>query len=345
MLRLSKRSGLCPQCLMVKNVKRLGDFPVSGGGFGDVWKGKIGEQVVCLKVVKVYLVSDVQQLLQEYMQEAIVWQQLKHPNLLPFMGMFYLDKGQEQLCLVSPWMERGNLVKYLKVMPREQVDHYSLVYDVASGLTYLHDKKIVHGDLKGFNILITPDERACIGDFGLSHVADTHALRLTTSTVTPSKGTTRWLSPELLKSEPPCTSSTFSDIYAFACVCYEIFTGNVPFYELVDGAVIVAVLLDKKHPSRPNLTMLNDTMWNTMVNCWQNNPQVRPSAFEVLECVAGINNPKTGGRTKPAGPWDIHHFKETGGSCCCGIDCSLSRRTREGLCTRCVGYGVYEAPG
>ncbi|KAF9257430.1 kinase-like protein [Marasmius fiardii PR-910] len=310
MLRLSKHSGLCPQCLMVKNVKRLGDFPVGGGGFGDVWKGKIGGQIVCLKVVKVYLVSDVQQLLKEYMSEAIVWQQLKHPNLLPFMGMYYLDKAREQLCLVSPWMERGNLVRFLKDTPSEQIDHYSLVHDIASGLVYLHSRKIVHGDLKGVNILLTPDERACIGDFGLSRVADTHALRLTSSTTAHSKGTMRWLSPELLKSDPPCSSSTSSDMYAFACVCYEIFAGNVPFYELTDGAVIVAVLLDKKHPQRPRASLLNDEMWNIMGSCWKPEPQLRPSASEVFPRLSGMKSLKTGRVIQPAPEWDTLNLEQ-----------------------------------
>ncbi|KAG7090214.1 hypothetical protein E1B28_011816 [Marasmius oreades] len=305
MLHLSKRSGLCPQCLMIKNVKRLGDFPVAGGGFGDVWKGKIGAQIVCLKVVKVYLVSDVQDLLKEYMREAIVWQQLKHPNVLPFMGMYYLDKARGQLCLVSPWMERGNLVRFLKDTRKEDVDHYSLAYDIASGLLYLHSRKIVHGDLKGVNILITPDERACIGDFGLSRVADTHALRLTSSTTIHSKGTTRWLSPELLKSDPPCPSSTSSDIYAFACVCYEIFMGNIPFYELTDGAAIVAVLVDKKVPSRPISPLnVNDYMWNIMVSCWKTEAQLRPSASEVFASLDGIKSSKTGSNVEPASAWD-----------------------------------------
>ncbi|KAF9257429.1 kinase-like protein [Marasmius fiardii PR-910] len=154
MLHLSRRSGLYPQCFIISNVKKLGAYPVSGGGFGDVWKGTIGDQIVCLKVVKVYLVSEVKQLLTQYMREAMVWKQLKHPNLLPFMGMYYMDPTCEQLCLVSPWMERGNLVRYLKETPADQVDHYSLVSDVASGLSYLHSREFAHGDLKGVSRMI-----------------------------------------------------------------------------------------------------------------------------------------------------------------------------------------------
>ncbi|KAK1235176.1 Rho GTPase activating protein [Marasmius sp. AFHP31] len=308
MLHLSKRSGLCPNCLNIKNVKRIGDWPIGGGGFGDVWKGKIDDHVVCLKVVKVYAMSDVQKLLKEYMGEAIVWQSLHHPNLLPFMGMYYLDKAREQLCLVSPWMDRGNLVRYLKDTPREAVDHQALAYDVASGLAHLHSMKIVHGDLKGVNVLMTPDERACIADFGLSRVADTHSLRLSATTTGQARGTTRWLAPELLRPDPPSSASMKSDMYAYACVCYEIFTsGNTPFYQLAEAAVIVAVLLDKRHPSRPGgVGELADGMWKIMVACWNHEPQDRPASEDVCSRVGELNSRKTGHQVQsyPAQEWD-----------------------------------------
>ncbi|KAJ8088480.1 Rho guanine nucleotide exchange factor [Marasmius tenuissimus] len=295
MLRLSERSGLCPSCLNLENVERVGNRPVAGGGFADVWKGRIKGQLVCLKVVKVYHTSDVQELLKAYMREAIVWQQLRHPNLLPFLGMYYLDEAREELCLVSPWMNRGNLCQYLKNTPRESVDHQALAYDIASGLAHLHDMKIVHGDLKGVNVLVTPDERASIGDFGLSRVAETHSLHLSTSATGHGKGTTRWLSPELLRSDPPCSTSANSDLYAYACVCYEVFVGRVPYYELLDGAVIVAVLFDKKLPSRPTgLSELTDPMWKVMASCWNHDPQLRPTAKDVLTLVGSLSSPKTG---------------------------------------------------
>ncbi|KAF9255509.1 kinase-like protein [Marasmius fiardii PR-910] len=303
MLRLSKQSGLFPQCLIIQNVEKLGDYAVGGGGFGDVWRGKIGEQIVGLKIVKAYLTSDVQKLLKNYIREAIVWQQLEHPNVLPFMGMYYLDEAQTQLCLVSPWMEQGNLTKYLESTSGEDIDHYLLVYDIASGLAYLHSTKIVHGDMKGVNVLITPDGRACIGDFGLSRVADSRAIQFNTTATGSSTGTARWSSPELLI--PPCTPSTFSDMYAFAGVCYEIFTGNVPFHGLNDGAVILAVMVKKEHPSRPELTLLNDGMWKIMVDCWNFDPQLRPTAFELPALVAGFGSFKIGSILKLIPEWDI----------------------------------------
>ncbi|KAF9254232.1 kinase-like protein [Marasmius fiardii PR-910] len=287
MIRLSGKSGLHPQCLTIWGVEKLGNDPVGGGAFGDVWQGRIGQQLVCLKVVRAFRRSDIKLILKNYMQEAIIWRQLDHPNVLPFMGIYYLDKEQKRLCLVSPWMERGNLVDFMKASPN-LVDHDLLAYDIARGLSYLHAKKIVHGDLKGVNILITPDLRACIGDFGLSRVSAT--LPLLSETTRPT-GTTRWLSPELMQPATSCVPTKHSDVYAFACVCYEIFTGRLPFYELPnDASVLCAVLLHKQHPSRADdCTKLRSVLWEMMVACWDEVPSSRPMMTEVVERLCSMN--------------------------------------------------------
>ncbi|KAK1231732.1 hypothetical protein PQX77_005141 [Marasmius sp. AFHP31] len=258
MLRLSKNSGLHPTCLSIHNVKKLGKHPVAAGGFGDVWKGTIGDssKPVCLKVMKVNLNSDFKKLSIAYIREAILWRQLKHPNLVPFLGIYQLEDTQE-LWLISPWVENGNLVEFLRATEREDVDHYTLVYDVASRLAYLHSNKIVHGDLKGVNTLITDSLRACIADFGLSRIAVKHGLGLTTSGARPA-GTMRWQAPELLWGERP---SMESDMYSFACVCYEC-------------------------PTRPREALkLSDAMWALMTECWNTTPSSRPTAGQIVERV------------------------------------------------------------
>ncbi|KAK1231739.1 hypothetical protein PQX77_005148, partial [Marasmius sp. AFHP31] len=304
MLRLSKTSGLHPTCLSIQNVTKIGDYPVAAGGFGDVWKGTIGDsgEIVCLKVVKVYLKSDLDKLTNEYQREAILWRQTKHPNVLPFLGIYQLEQTQ-QLCLISPWMEKGNLVQFLKRTKREDVDHYMLVYDVASGLAYLHKKKIVHGDLKGLNILITDSLRACIADFGLSHVADSQGLRITTSTTRPV-GTARWLAPELLLGSGG--PSKESDVYAYACVCYEIFTGLQPFPELANEMAVAFNVAQGKRPSRPEgISELSDSMWALITLCWDATPSSRPTASHVLEQVEEMNSVAS---TSPASDWSESLF-------------------------------------
>jgi serine/threonine protein kinase len=114
------------------------------------------------------------------------------------------------------------------------------VTDIAQGLAYLHNLKpaIVHGDLKGVgptrchillksdlfqvNILITPSFRASLADFGLATVKDSKAIPLTATSSIREAGTLRWQAPELF-SEDQSVTTTRTDVYAFGCVCYEVF--------------------------------------------------------------------------------------------------------------------------
>uniref|UniRef100_A0A0W0F905 Protein kinase domain-containing protein n=1 Tax=Moniliophthora roreri TaxID=221103 RepID=A0A0W0F905_MONRR len=287
MLRLSRASDLYPSCLAIQNVKIMGRHPVAGGGFGDIWRGSLGEgkQVVCLKVVKMYLMSDVKRLLKEYMQEAIVWRQLKHPNVLPCLGLYYLDDSHERLCLISPWMENGNLVEFLQAHPQESIDRFQLMHDVANGLSYLHSLKIIHGDLKGVNILMTPSRRACIADFGLCRVADSQVFKITSSTCH-ARGTARWSAPEILMGN---RTSAESDIYAYGCVCYEIIAGLQPFHEKPNDAAVALAVWQGMRPSRPLNMNLHDDLWSLLMRCWESDPRSRPSPEELLMSLAELN--------------------------------------------------------
>ncbi|KAK1235366.1 hypothetical protein PQX77_001414 [Marasmius sp. AFHP31] len=216
----------------------------------------------------------------EYQREAILWRQMKHSNLLPLLGIYRLEETDE-LCFISPWMEKGNLVEYMKITKREDIDHYTLVHDIASGLAYLHSKKIVHGDLKGVNVLITRLLRACIADFGLSRIADTQGIGVTSSTR--SAGTMRWLAPELLSGDE--RPSKTSDMYSFACVCYEIFTGLPPFAELKNDMAVMLAVHQGRCPSRPQVLELSNAMWALMTGCWNTTPEARPTADQALKKV------------------------------------------------------------
>ena len=115
--------------------------------------------------------------------------------------------------------------------------------DVAQGLHYLHtmEPTIIHGDLKSVsgtgytqlminswleiqvNILITHERRACLVDFGYSRASESKALTFSYFSDIKSGGSWRWKAPELFSdddTQPPVTDK--SDIYAFACVCYEV---------------------------------------------------------------------------------------------------------------------------
>ncbi|KAJ7709206.1 kinase-like domain-containing protein [Mycena olivaceomarginata] len=277
--RLSRDSGLHPRCFALTGLQKIGK-QVAGGGFGDIWKGLLRGQTVSVKIMRIFQADDVQTLLKEFSREALIWRQLCHPNLLPFFGLYYLDN---RLCLVSPWMENGNIMEFLRSEPAHPV-RLSLILDVALGLQNLHKEEVVHGDLKGINILVTPSRRACIADFGLSSIINAMTLRLTTSSAPARGGTARYQAPELFEAKAIKTFET--DIYAFGCVCYEILTGKIPFHELLnDMQVMRVVVFEKQCPTRPpscSGTIALDSLWELLQNCWDGQAQMRPSASQIV---------------------------------------------------------------
>ncbi|TDL24377.1 kinase-like protein [Rickenella mellea] len=277
--RLVKSSACLPDCLMLSGVRRTGKDPVAGGGFADVWTGYLASTPVAIKALRIYDHSNQEKALKDFAHEAIIWRLLRHPNILKFYGVF---RGDDRLCLVSPWMSAGNIVKYLENNPNG--DRLALLGDVVNGLAYLHDFQpaIIHGDLKGANIFVTPARTACLGDFGLSRFRDSQesTLGATTGNTT---GTLRWQAPELFDSfDDGGTThpSQESDIYSFGCVCLELMTGKPPFMEIRrDGAVMKAIM-NGQTPRRPIEDLLkyglDDNLWAVMEKCWSHDPTRRP---------------------------------------------------------------------
>ncbi|KAG9227793.1 hypothetical protein CCMSSC00406_0000561 [Pleurotus cornucopiae] len=209
----------------------------------------------------------------------LIWRQLCHPNILPLMGLYIPNDSPSRLCLVSPWMENGNVHQYLTKYPC--ANRAELLIDIASGLNYLHAlrPKIIHGDLKGLNILVTPMHRACLADFGVSIVATESCFKWSGVGVSRA-GTLRWLAPELLDGS--CPHNTLqTDIYAFAFVCYELYSGNIPFHDLKrDGQVIVLVSQGHR-PTRPG--HISDGVWSLVQECWEQEPSARPTSREIMD--------------------------------------------------------------
>ncbi|KAJ6573538.1 kinase-like domain-containing protein, partial [Mycena vulgaris] len=244
LLKLSATSGQHPRCFVLSDMQLIG-HQVAAGSFGDVWKGTVLDETVSVKVMRVLQEADVQTLLKEFYHEALIWRQLSHSNLLPFFGVYYLEETRTRLCLVSPWMEKGNIARYLRDNPT--ANRLTSVVDIALRLEYLHSMNVVHGDLKAINVLAAPSGRAILADFGLSSVAGSKILLLSTSSVK-NGGTVRWQAPELFMSG--AQNSFVSDVYAFSCVCYEIFTGRVPFQELTNDMAVMFQVIQGSRPTR-----------------------------------------------------------------------------------------------
>ncbi|KAG7096408.1 hypothetical protein E1B28_003849 [Marasmius oreades] len=297
MSRLSKNSRRFPQCLVIRNIKLLGKHPFGCGAFGDVWRGIIGDsatgQIDCaVKIVRRAYFSQATagqddhnhgKVLNDHVREAIIWRQLKHPNVLPFLGIYYLDGNREDVCLVSPYMVNGNLAQFLRNTDPDKVVSHILISDIALGLEYLHDKDIVHGDLKELNILVTESYRACICDFGLSRLVVT--LGLPPSTY--RGGTLGYMAPEVLLGS---SSSKPSDIYSYGSLCHRIL---IKVYDLPNN-LVRGIGGDLAFHQRPtNLPKDEDHLWSLVQDCWKQEPSTRPTAGDIIRRVTTANETMT----------------------------------------------------
>ncbi|KAL0574366.1 hypothetical protein V5O48_007589 [Marasmius crinis-equi] len=296
-----KKYHALPPSLFVNNIERDGSHALSGGGFADIYKGTLAGKTVCLKVLRVHTADSErkrEKIIADFCQEALIWTQLQHPNLLPLLGV-NTNLFSTSFCLVSPWMVNGDVISFLKKNPGH--DKFRVVYEIACGLDYLHSLSppIVHGDIKGPNILVDEYFRCCLADFGLADAAaETTVIHATSGVI---KGSIRWMAPEMYAfttgmnvDNKPKEDKSPRDIYAFACTILEIMTGKPPFHELIDPAVIYQVSVRHIRPERPSEGWCPNHIWNLVELCWHEDPSERPCAKALqsyLQSLLDAGNP------------------------------------------------------
>ena len=137
------------------------------------------------------------------------------------------------------------------------------------------------------NILIDRNGCACLADFGLLTIVSDPGY-FTASSVAPTGGTTRWMSPELLDPEHfgldhSCPTKE-SDYYALGMVIYEVLSGQIPF-ALSREHTIARKVVNGERPGRPEGAIrvwFTDNLWETLNMCWATQARNRLSVGEVL---------------------------------------------------------------
>ncbi|KAF8515361.1 kinase-like protein, partial [Hysterangium stoloniferum] len=205
-----------------------------------------------------------------------------HPNILQCLGYSY-DFGPESQhelpALISPWMSNGTVMSYIECWPA--VDRLPLIFGIADGLAFLHDRNssIIHGDIRGGNILVSDQGIPCLTDFGLSRILGDPAGLTTSSNVA---GSLHWMSPELLHGKKVDEQS---DVWAFGMTVIEILTQQRPYAEISPyPAVVVSKVMKGKIPRRPDRSTapgLTEKLWSVCRQCWDSNPMKRPAMRDI----------------------------------------------------------------
>ncbi|KAH0586823.1 hypothetical protein H2248_005670 [Termitomyces sp. 'cryptogamus'] len=292
LVRLCRKSELCPRSFYLQGVKDREEYPHSAGYFGDIYKAYHKGKPVCLKIVRLYHKSSQAQFHKAFSREAVIWAQLSHPNILPFYGIYFLSDPRKSFCLVSPWISRGNVLEFLTEEPNAH--RLRLIYGIASGMEHLHENGVVHGDLKSLNILVAEPEQALLTDFGFSYVTDDHGLQgPTLSSSHALGGTMAYEAPERLE-DPESRRTTKSDVFAFGMVCYELFT--YPPLANVKTMSISSAHSKIVHVSPQSLGAfteysgrgLTNEIWQVLESCWSHGPNVRPTATQITQRLPSV---------------------------------------------------------
>ncbi|KAG7087911.1 hypothetical protein E1B28_011960 [Marasmius oreades] len=295
LIQLSKLSTGLPESMFISGVEPVKNRRYLGGTFGDVYRSMYNGKPVALKMLRMFQnQAERSKIYKRFCKEASIWQGLKHEFVLPLLGID-AENFPRQPCMVSPWMMNGTLVQFLRKNPRSNLDR--LLYQIIQGIDYLHSQEVVHGDLKGGNILIDERCRPRLADFGLTVFAEA-----TMQSTTDHGGTLRWMAPELLYPHgEPQRRSYASDIYAFACVCVEVYTGKCPFAEIPSEGQVITQLFQGARPKRPE--KISDSLWKIVTHCWQTDKAARPRSHRVVDALSKIKN--TGGDGSiSSGTWD-----------------------------------------
>ncbi|KIK53347.1 hypothetical protein GYMLUDRAFT_49357 [Collybiopsis luxurians FD-317 M1] len=287
---LSRRFQILPSSLVIRYIKREGLNPVAGGGFADIWRGTWKKKPVCLKVLRLTLEPNEtkrDKIRKEFCHEALVWRQLHHPNILPLLGV-NSDLFHPSFCLISPWMENRDINTFLKQNPLHSLP--SVLHEVAAGLHYLHSREppLIHGDIRGGNILVNDDLHCCLADFGLTLVTTGSQVWSLTTSSSSSKGSMRWLAPEYIDSSGPTSNHTSRDVYAFACTIVELLTQKPPFHDYMTDYKVMNYVMYGGRPTRPQNVWCPDVIWDLTTQCWAPIAQDRPSTNKILNDLQGV---------------------------------------------------------
>ena len=254
------------------------------GAYGKVYRGYFRESEVAIKVINTDKLDD--RLAKEFIKEIEILVKVRHKRFLLLFGVCI----EGPLCIVTELSKGGNLASAIErnVLSLDQKLKISL--QIAEGIHYIHSKNppIVHRDLKPQNILLDEYNQVKIGDLGLSRAIEKVANIEKINSTRICAGTIRYMAPELYYEEPICSRAT--DIWAYGCVLYNLFTGTQPWNGLEINAVQRRLIL--KEPFIYDADLLPGIEY-IIKNCCATDPDTRIGFKEIKKLILemlGIQN-------------------------------------------------------
>jgi len=257
---------------------RLGE-----GGSGVVYRGRdlrLGRPVA-IKVLAEALRDD-ELAWGRLLREARLASQLNHPHIA---AIYDLGEEEGRAFIVMEYVEGMSLADLIPEggLPLEQVMRYA--GQIAEALEFAHQQGVLHGDLKGSNIVITPDGDIKLLDFGLGRRIPRRGMEEVSNTCLPlaeegaTAGTLPYLAPELLRGDP---ISLQSDIWALGVLLYQMATGELPFH----GATPFELSMEIMVCMPPRMGQVPEPLLSVLRRCLEKDSRLRlPRVRELATCL------------------------------------------------------------
>jgi uncharacterized protein YraI len=228
--------------------KYLVQSEIGRGGMGVVYRGydPALDRLVAIKVLPPALLNDAQ-FVQRFHQEAVLAARLQHPGIVPIhdvgeqAGIHYIVMQYLEGTTLEDWLARQGPLAPAQAKP--------ILRQLAEALDFAHGRGVIHRDVKPANVMISPEGRATLMDFGLVRAAEGTSLTRTGMVM----GTPEYMSPEQALGEEV---DGRSDIYSLGIMLYKMLSGKVPFARTTPYAITYAHIHEPPPPlreSRPDL--------------------------------------------------------------------------------------------
>ncbi|KAF5478247.1 hypothetical protein F2P56_004823 [Juglans regia] len=208
---------------------------------------------------------------QQLGQEIALLSRLRHPNIVQYLGSENVD---DRLYIYLEYVSGGSIYKLLQEYGQfGEIAIRSYTQQILSGLAYLHSKNTVHRDIKGANILVDPNGRVKLADFGMAKHISGQSCPLS------FKGSPYWMAPEVIKNSNGCNLAV--DIWSLGCTVLEMATTKPPWSQYEGIAAMFKIGNSKELPAIPD--HLSEDGKNFVRLCLQRNPLHRPTAAQLLD--------------------------------------------------------------
>ena len=253
---------------------------IARSGMATVFRARDREsgRIVAVKVPHLEYESDLV-FHERFLREEQIGQRLDHPAIIKVLR----PKEKSRVYLAMEYAEGELLSDRLRREQRLPVETaVDLAKQIADALVYLHEHDVVHRDLKPANIMVQPDGRVKLIDFGIA--LDTTLRKMTWARMSQTMGTPDYMAPEQIKG---LRGDARTDIYSLGAILYEMLTGKVPFPSENVYAAMRSKMHDDPIPPRRLRHEISPQLEEIVLHALERNPNDRfESALEMREALA-----------------------------------------------------------